>query len=217
MPDMTERRLSASSHAWSLAGLISLAVAIVTLTRLMPYWIGEHHPLQQYLWNFTPVTALLLFGVAMFPRRWVGIAFLLPILAMLISDAVLAVTSYAEMGGVRARTTVYGTFFLIGLLGFWLRKRRGVMDVAAVSVISSLLFFLITNFAIWVGADPHQPPPLGFEKTVVGLLTCYELALPFFKNQIMGDLLYCGFLFGGYALLERWLTARQPVPATVRH
>jgi len=49
-----------------------------------------------------------------------------------------------------------------------------------------------------------------------GLLTCYEMALPWFRNEVLGNLFYCGFLFGGYALLERWLTANQRVPAPVQ-
>jgi hypothetical protein len=212
---MTDRRLPAATQASTLTGLILFSFGVVTLTRLLPYWLGTDHPLQGYLWNFTPLTALILFGVALFPRRWVGVGFLLPILAMLGSDLILHL-SYPEapMNRFRSRALIYGTFLLIGCLAFWLRYRRGVWDVVGVSLTSSLLFFLITNFAVWVGADPKLPPPEGYEKTVRGLVECYSWALPFLRNAIVGDLFYCGLLFGGYALVER-LAQDKLVPVKV--
>lgn len=214
---MTERRLSPLSHAWTLAGLIALAIALVTLTRLMPHWLGMDHPLTEYLWNFTQVPALLLFGVALFPRRGVWLAFLLPLLAMFVSDLVLQATvAKAPMGSWEGRTLIYCTFVVVGCLGFWLRQRRLWIDVLAASLTSSILFYLVTNCAVWLASNPMQAPPVGYPKTLAGLLECYTWALPFFRNELLGNLFYCGLLFGGYRLVERLLSSRQLAEVRVR-
>jgi hypothetical protein len=47
-----------------------------------------------------------------------------------------------------------------------------------------------------------------------GLTACYVAALPFFRNEIVGDLFYASLLFGGFALLERLFAAlRESTPA----
>ena len=65
---------------------------------------------------------------------------------------------------------------------------------------SSLLFFVLTNFGVWLvnGYYPH---------TVAGLAACYVAAIPFFQNSIAGDLFYTALLFGGFALLQRGVPA----------
>lgn len=213
---MTERRLPAVQHAWTLTGLIALAIAMVTLTRLMPYWLGQEHAVTAYLWNFTQVPALLLFGVALFRGSWIWLAFILPLLTMTVSDAALGALGYVPTVNYASRALVYGTFLLLGCLGFWLRRRRGVIDVVGVSLLSSVLFYLITNFVVWVSNDPACQPIGGYELTFSGLVTCYEMALPWFRNEVLGNLFYCGFLFGTYAVVERWLTSRERMPVTVR-
>ena len=64
------------------------------------------------------------------------------------------------------------------------------------SLISSTVFFIVTNLGVWLvgGLYPHTLP---------GLENCYILALPFFRNTLMGDLLYTGVLFGSFAMAKR--------------
>jgi hypothetical protein len=95
---------------------------------------------------------------------------------------------------------VYGCFALIVCLGFWVRRQRNSRRIAIAALASSLLFFGITNFAVWL--------TLGiYPKDVSGLIECYTIALPFFQNTLAGDLVYNAALFGGMALAE-W---RMPV------
>lgn len=169
-----------------LAGLILLAA----LTRVLP-----HPP------NFSPVEAVALFGGAYFARRTWAIA--VPLLAMLASDVALA----AMMGGVYMnhlfggmQWLVYGCILLSTLLGFGLRGRVSGARVLGFSLAGSVLFFVVTNFGVWVG-DPSYP------KNAAGLVACYVAAIPFFQWTLLGTLFYAALLFGGFALLRRKVPA----------
>lgn len=153
-----------------LAGMILAAAA----SRLIP-----HPP------NFTPIAAMALFGGACFSDK--RAAFLVPLAGLLASDLVIGFHKLMPM--------VYGCFVLIVCLGFWLRRHRSVWRVAGVCAASAVLFFVLTNFAVWAFGALYP-------KTAAGLLECYVAAIPFFRNMLLGDLFYAGVLFGGFALAE---------------
>ena len=153
-----------------LAGLVLAAAA----SRLIP------HP-----YNFTPITAMALFGGAYFSHR--RFAFVVPLCAMLLSDFVI--------GLHRGIPVVYGSFALIVCIGLWLRRRRTVLPVAGATLASSLLFYFVTNFAVWASGSLYP-------KTLTGLVACYVAAIPFFQNSLLGDAFYSTVLFGGFALAE---------------
>ncbi|MCR9295894.1 MAG: hypothetical protein NXI32_24525 [bacterium] len=64
------------------------------------------------------------------------------------------------------------------------------------AVVSSVLFFLVTNFASWLD------PQMGYPLTLTGLAECYWAALPFAKNTLVGNLVYSALFFGGYAFFR---------------
>jgi hypothetical protein len=156
-------------------------VLIAALSRLLP-----HPP------NATPIMAMALFGGAMFERKWMGLV--APLLAMLLSDFLL--------GAHNTMLAVYGSFALAWGLGVVALQKPTLGRVVGTSVLASVLFFLITNFAVWYGS-PFYPQTPG------GLLACYTAGLAFynqqsfFVNSLLGDLFFSGLLFGGYALLQR--------------
>lgn len=159
--------------------VLSLAIMLVALARLMP-----HPP------NFTPVLAVALFGGALLPGR---LAFVVPLAAMLISDLWLGLHSQL--------LPVYASFVAVVLLGTRLRTRRGALPVVVSALAGSLLFFVVTNFGVWL-LDGLYP------LTATGLLACYVAALPFFQYSLAGDLFYTALLFGAYAVAVRrvgWL------------
>lgn len=131
--------------------------------------------------NFSPIAAIALFGAAYFSDK--RDAFIVPILAMFISDLFIGLhpTMWA----------VYFSFVLTVFIGFNLRKRRSVSRIIVSSLLSSVLFFIITNFAHFLFYFPH---------TFQGLIQCYIDAIPFFRNTVLGDLIFCGVLFGSYYL-----------------
>ena len=173
--------------------LLTTLILATALFRLVPHWP-----------NFTPVAALALFGAASFERKWMGLA--IPIIAMLLSDALIGF--HGSMGAV------YVSFGLTWLLGLWAINgstgQPSATRIATAAVTSSILFFLITNFVVWLGSSFYP-------QTAAGLITCYTAGLAFyngtsfFLNGLLGDLFFSGVLFGGYYLLQQRFTVLRPV------
>ena len=166
----------------------TLAVMVVAAaaSRLLP------HPM-----NFAPITAMALFGGATFERRWQAV--LVPFAAMLLSDCGIQAAHHYGMsrswGFHSGWWVVYGTYAMIVGIGLLLRHRRRPVTIALATVSSSVLFFVVTNFAVWAGGTLY---PL----TGGGLLLCYAAAIPFFQNTLLGDAFYSAALFGSLAVAE---------------
>lgn len=135
--------------------------------------------------NVAPIAAMALFGGVYLDKKY---ALLIPLIAMLISDIFLGF--HATM------PFVYGSFVVTGLIGMWVKKYKTVRNIFLASLSSSVLFFLITNFGVWFVGSLYP-------KTWNGLLQSYLYALPFFRNTIIGDVLYTGIFFGGYEVVTR--------------
>ena len=156
----------------ALVGIVVLAAAM----RIIP-----HPP------NFTPISAMALFGGAYFPNTMV--AFIVPLAAMSLSDLFL--------GGFDATMPfVYGSFAVTVGLGFWIRQRPSVLRIGAAALISAVLFFAIPNLGVWLVGGLYP-------RTVEGFIACYVAAIPFFRQTLLGDLIYTATLFGGFAFLQR--------------
>jgi hypothetical protein len=133
----------------------------------------------------TPIFAMALFGGATLSDR--RLAFLVPLSAMFLSDLVLGF--HNEM------IAVYGAFAIIVCLGLWLQGRKTIVTITGAAILTSLIFFVVSDFGIWLTGDMYP-------RTLAGLVACYTAALPFLRNQMVGDLFYTAVLFGGFALLE---------------
>lgn len=129
--------------------------------------------------NATPVAAIALLGGATLPFP---LSFLLPVAAMFLSDLVIGFDS------LPVTLSVYGSFLLTSLLGRWLRGRPSPWCVLGASVGSSILFYLITNAAVWKFSHMYAP-------TADGLILSYLYALPFFRHTLLGDMAYTVALF----------------------
>lgn len=137
--------------------------------------------------NVAPITAMALFGGVYLNKKY---ALVVPLLAMLASDIFLGFSA--------ASPFVYGSFLLIGLIGLSLREHKRVKMVMLASLVSSLLFFVITNVGVWLVGGLYP-------KTTSGLVGCFGMAIPFFRNTILGDLFYSGAMFGGYELVMQMM------------
>lgn len=160
-------------------GILACIILIAGLSRLLP-----HPP------NFTPIGAMALFGGAYFANR--RTALLVPMLALWLSDLILmnGVYAYQEnfvffYGGFY---WVYGTFILIVLMGSMIKKVRP-FQVLTASLSASILFYVISNFGVWLGSSMYP-------QTLTGLLSCYVAGIPFFGNTIAGDFLFSSLMFG---------------------
>ncbi|MBA2745546.1 MAG: hypothetical protein H0U44_04895 [Flavisolibacter sp.] len=168
-------------------------------------------------YGFTPQIAMaLLAGAVIKDKKW---AVILPLVSMLLSDVFY---HFLFLNGMSTIPGFYEGQWLNYILicgltffGFLLRK-ISVLRVAAFSMSGSILFFLTSNFAVWVGGGGFVRP-----KTFEGLMMCYADGLAFFRdyglvngfygNLFLGDLFFCGLLFGSYALLSSRLGVRRGI------
>jgi hypothetical protein len=163
---------------------LSMAIFIAAMSRLFP-----HIP------NFTPIAAIALFGGVNFKSK--PLAFLVPLIAMFISDCCLQLTT--GYGFHNTILFVYASFALTTLIGLYVGKNANLKTVFTASLISSVLFFIITNFGCWASG--------GFQEGATGLATTYIAGIPFFGPTLLGDLFFNGILFGSFYLAQRRLPA----------
>lgn len=163
--------------------VLSAMIVLAALARLIP-----HPP------NLTPIGEIALFAGALVPDR--RLAFLLPSAALFLSDLFLGLHILIPV--------VYGSFAVNVLLGRWLRSRRTVANTAAVTLLGSIQFFAVTNFACWLLWYPH---------TWEGLAACFISAIPYFQNTLAGDAVFALVLFGSLGAAERGFPALCEHPA----
>ncbi len=149
--------------------LIVLLIILGFAMRLLP------HPA-----NFAPIGALALFGGLYLPRKW---ALILPLGAMLASDMIIGFYSWQIM------LSVYSCFALVVGIGLLVRKNKKFHTILGGTVLGSIIFFLITNATVWGFGTMYTP-------NFSGLLNSYYMALPFFRNSLLGDLFYTGVFVG---------------------
>ena len=138
-------------------------------------------------WNFTPVLAIALFGGAFFRDR--RVALLAPLAIMFVADLVIGMHALIPL--------IYACIAATVLLGSGvLRGRSNALRVVLTAGGSATGFYLVTNFAVWLGSGmyPH---------TASGLMASYVAGLPFYQfGTLPGTLLWSALLFGGFALLR---------------
>lgn len=171
-------------------GALALIVLVATMSRLLP-----HPP------NVTAVGAMALFGGAYFSQRWQSYA--VPFLALWLSDLILNNVVYKAFNPSFTLMSAhsvwsYVAFMVVVFFSTMMLKKVKVTTVLTASLVSSLLFYLITNFGAWY-ADPFGMYSRGAD----GLLTSYVMGLPYLMNTIMGDLVWCTILFGGFELAQK--------------
>ena len=153
--------------------VLAFIILMAALSRLIP-----HPP------NFTPIMAMGLLGGVYFRNR--QFAVIVPLLAMMVSDLVL--------GFHGTMIWVYSSIIVISLSASLLKPNK-MMHLGLASVGSSLFFFLVTNFGVWMTSSFYP-------KTLTGLGASYTAGLPFLQNAMVGDLMYVGILFGVFELAK---------------
>lgn len=147
--------------------ICSTLVLFGVIMRLVP-----HTP------NMTPVAAIAIVASLYLGRWW---SLVLPITVLSLSDVTIGSYDWHIM------LSVYGSFALIGVLSWTTIKYRSVLSVGVTAISGSLLFFLVTNAAVWAFSP-------WYAKTFPGLLYAYEMGLPFLRNMMVGDIFYTGLL-----------------------
>lgn len=172
-----QKRMNQKQMIWVMVAL----VMFTALTRVM-----------LYPFNFSPVIALALFGGACIPDRKLG--FLLPVLSMFVADLIFELFNIAPGFWGWNQLIHYALFVVIALVGTRISK-PAPLRVMGASVISSLLFFFVSNSLVWMLDNSTYPGNFS------GWMACLTAGLPFLKNGMLADLLYSGLFFGGYVLM----------------
>jgi len=165
--------------------LAYLFVALAVAVRFLP------HPL-----SFTPVGAALLYFGARAPRKRMWI----PLVLLAGSDVVLSrwVYGYPLAADLVFTWLWYAAIILLGSL---LQEHQRPLRLAGAALVTSVSFFLLSNFAVWAVWAMYP-------KTIAGLLAAYAAAVPFFRNTIASDLLFTAVFFGLPALAGATVRAK---------
>jgi len=140
---------------------------ILALGRIIP-----HPP------NFTPILATAIYTPYMVNDKWIAV--LIPLSAMFIADIIIGFHPYMLW--------VYGAIGLSTLISSWsMRFNKKYIQLGVMAILSSILFFIITNFAVWAIWDYYP-------KTIDGLIICYIKAIPFFQNTLLGTIIYTAII-----------------------
>lgn len=163
---------------------VTSVVLIAAIMRLIPHWP-----------NFTPIAAIALFGGVMFGKKY--IAFIIPLLALFVSDLIIGFHS--------SMYAVYLSFAITVLIGMRLRRKLKVFNLIAASLISSSLFFIITNFAAWIGSPFYANNFAGLMQSYAAGLAFFNdgsLGISMFLNEVTGSLFFNTILFGVYYIAQ---------------
>lgn len=158
-----------------------LAYIFVLLTVAMRFLILH---LQPHPWDFTPETASLLFFGANRPRRELWF----PVVLFAIADVVLTKVVYSYALGWDQLIT-WAWYVAAIFLGTRLRNHSKPLWILSTALGTSVLFFLMSNFAVWAGYTMYP-------KSLSGLIACYAAGIPFFKYRPIGDLVFASLMFG---------------------
>ena len=142
--------------------------------------------------NFTPFLAIAIFsGFQIKPK---GVSILIPFIALFLSDLFLGF--YSSMW------SVYISIGLITYLSIFFNKNKTILTLGVTTLLGSFLFFMITNFSVWLQTTAYP-------KNWQGLSQCYMMAIPFFRNSVLGDVFYTSTIFLVYEIILKHLPKEQ--------
>ncbi|MBK9151003.1 MAG: hypothetical protein IPM26_08345 [Saprospiraceae bacterium] len=175
-----------------------LLVAVAGVARIIP-----HIP------NFTPVEGVTLFGAAYMGRKYLG--WFLPVLMLYVTDLILNNTVNRVFFQEKEGWIFYSDYMiyvwisivLISIGGSYILTKVNAGRVLGAALFSSFLFFVVTNFGVWLHSTTL------YSKDLSGLTQCYIAAWPFFRTSLLSNLLFVTLLFGGYELLKKYLAIPQ--------
>ncbi|MBS1801034.1 MAG: hypothetical protein JSS95_14565 [Acidobacteria bacterium] len=160
------------------------ALIVAILSRILP---SAFHTTSV---GFTAVGGSLLFFGAR-RSRWQTIP---AVIALMATDYYLTTYVYNYPFHASAYLVTWLWYAAICLFGHQvLSNKPSALRVAGAVLASATSFFLLSNFAVWIGSTmyPH---------TAAGLGACYVEAIPFYANDVMSTAITAGAFFGLPAL-----------------
>ncbi len=171
---------------------------LVALTTACKYFFGPNLD-----WSgFSPVIAIALFSGFIMKQK--DMSFMLPLLALFLSDAVIQILYSADLfpyaGFYSGQWLNYLILLSATLIG-WFFKGRNYSSLALGAFSAPTIFFLISNLSIWMSSTQTLYP-----KTFSGLLICYEAALPFYRNSLIGTIVFLPAILVFYNIIAKHKT-----------
>lgn len=180
-----------------ILGLLALGLA----ARLAPYALS-HFGISidpgntVYPWNFSPILPVCIFGGAFFGRKFM--VYTIPFATYLIGDlGIWALTGRVDWAFYSFQPVVYLSVALVATTGFALRRKQSWARVAAAGLVSSVGFYLVTNFGLWAFSGGTLYP-----QTLAGLTDCYVRGIPYFRNTLISMAVFLPLLFSRVAVKE---------------
>lgn len=171
--------------------MLAYAVLLLAvLSRILP------HAFNAVSWNFTAMGGgLLFFGSRMRAsgtggKNWTVWAKLASaVLVLMATDYYLTVFAYQYAFHVQGYVVTWLWYAAVCLIGMGLLAKPTVLRVAAGVLASATSFFLLSNFMVWAGSAMYA-------HSVAGLASCYAMAIPFYRNDLVSTAITAGALFG---------------------
>ncbi|MBD3264218.1 MAG: hypothetical protein GF375_03850 [Candidatus Omnitrophica bacterium] len=162
--------------------LAFLFISLGIVARLIP-----HVP------NFAPVAAVALFSGLYWRGRY-GV--FVPLLVYIISDLIIGLHDVVLF--------TWTSMVVVYFLGIYLRKRKTFTNLIVGALVSSVFFFLVTNFGVWLAG--------WYPRNLEGLISCYVYALPFFRVSLLANFAYIILFSGAYEyFLSRFRLTQKAV------
>ncbi len=149
---------------------------------------------------FTAVGGSLLYFGARRPL-WQGI---FPVAALAASDYYLTTHVYNFPFAVQGYLLTWAWYAAVIVLGaLLLRSKTSIARVGFGALLASTSFFVVSNYAVWVGQFGMYP------HTAAGLMTCYAAALPFYRNDLVSTAIVASLAFGIPEAIKRHEASKQ--------
>ncbi len=150
--------------------------------------------------SINPIIAISLFSGAIIKDK--KFAFAMPLIAMFASDIMLEAFSIAPGFYGMGQIGNYISLLFITVLGFTMKKTN-IFQVAGYSVLSSLVFFILSNTNCFF---------FDFDNTyghgIIGWVNCLAAGIPFVKNSIISDLSFSTVIFSVYAFALKYASKK---------
>jgi hypothetical protein len=175
--------------------IILLSACLVAVTVACKWAFGSNISFS----GFSPVIAIALFSG--FVSREKNMSFLLPLLSLLISDAIIHFLYTQDLFAYAGFYSGQWKNYLI-LLGCtfigWMMQGKSYSGLLGGAIAAPTMFFLISNFMVWLSASEAF-----YSKDVAGLMKCYTAGLPFYRNSLIATLVFLPLILVAYNLLTR--------------
>jgi len=158
-----------------------IAIGIIVFAVIIRLFLTSYS-----IYDAAPFAAIAIFGAVFFKNK--KLALILPLIAWFISDLILNQTLYAAYNvAIFNANQIFSATALILIvgLGYWWFKKFKIKlpSIAATSFLAALVFFIISNFGVWLSSGMYI-------KNFAGLIECYIAGIPFFRTAIIGNFLY---------------------------